>query len=217
MFYAILVVVVIGIAIAWYVSTVRRKKLAAWAATRGLRFDPRSDGLFDDVYPEFGCLRIGRGRRASNISSGTMDGRSVVSFDYRYVTGSGKSQQVHTFSGVILGSDLSLKPLYIRSETFFDKVGEFLGLDDIDFESAEFSRAFHVKSPDKRWAFDVLHQRTIEFLLAQPRFSIQFGSGRILVWRRRRFSPQTFDDAIRVGAGILDRMPRYIARQGGER
>ena len=39
---------------------------------------------------------------------------------------------------------------------------------EIEFESTEFSKEFHVKSPDRRWAFDVLSQATMEFLLALP-------------------------------------------------
>ena len=209
--------VLIAVAVGLYLSSIRKKKLRVWAAAKGLRFDPTPDRSFDDRHPEFGCLHVGHSRRATNVSSGEFDGRSVVAFDYHYVTGSGKNRHTHTLSGVLLGSRIPLKPLHIRSETLFDKVGEFFGLDDIDFESAEFSRAFHVKSPDKKWAFDVLHQRTIEFLLSQPRFSIQFGDGRMLIWRRRRFGSEVFDEAIGVGAGILDRMPGYIVREGGER
>jgi len=215
------VLIVLGIVallgLAWYLWSVRRKTVAAWAASRGFRFDPNGDRSFDDRYPEFGALRIGHSRLAYNIATGKLADRSVVAFDYRYVTGSGKNQQVHHFSGVVLGSGVPLQPLRIRPENLFDKVGEFLGLDDIDFESAEFSRSFHVNAADKRWAFDVLHQRTMEFLLQSPRFSIQFGGDCILLWRGRRFSPQTFDEAIAVGAGILDRMPGYLLREGGDR
>jgi len=217
MTYLIIVVAVLGILVAWYVRSLRRKKLRAWAGAHGFRFDPGADRSFDDRYPEYGCLRIGHGRYAYNVATGERDGRSVVAFDYRYVTGSGKNRHVHHFSGVVLGSEIRLDPLRIRPEHLFDKVGEFFGLDDIDFESAAFSRAFHVKSPDKRWAYDVLHQRTIEFLLAAPRFSIQFGERRVLVWRSRRFSPETFEEAIGVAAGILDRIPDYVVKQRGER
>jgi hypothetical protein len=205
--------VVIGIA--WHFSSVRRKKLRVWAASRGLRFDRRGDGSLDDRFPAFGCLHIGHSRSALNVAEGTLNGRAVVAFDYRYVIGHGKQRRVHNFSAIVLGSAVRLRPLRIRSENVFDRVGEFFGADDIDFESAEFSRAFHVKSPDKRWAYDVLHQRTIEFLLSMPQFSIQFGGQEMIVWRNRRFRPEVFDQAIAVGEGILDRLPGYIVREGG--
>ena len=42
--------------------------------------------------------------------------------------------------------------------SLIDQAVDFNKSQDVGFEWAEFSRAFHVKSPDKRWASDVLHQ-----------------------------------------------------------
>jgi hypothetical protein len=49
---------------------------------------------------------------------------------------------------------------------FFSTIGQFIGFEDIDFESAEFSREFCVRSKDKRFAHDVCNTRMIEYLLA---------------------------------------------------
>jgi len=193
----------------------RRKELAAWASRKGLTFRPERDSGFDERYPAFGCLRRGYGRFASSIAEGDWNGRRVTAFDYRYVTGSGKNRQTHHFSAMILRSNVPLKPLRIRSENVFDRVTEFFGLDDIDFESAEFSREFHVKAADKRWAYDVLHQRTMEFLLSMPRFSIEFDDRHVIAWRNRLFNVETFESAIVAAEGILDRMPEYVVRQQG--
>jgi len=195
----------------------RRKDLAAWASGKGLYFRPERDGGFDERYPAFGCLRRGYSRYASNIVEGELNGRRVTAFDYRYVTGSGKDRRTHHFSAVVLRSNVGLKPLRIRSENVFDRVTEFFGLDDIDFESAEFSREFHVKSPDKRWAYDVLHQRTMEHLLSMPRFSMELDEEHVIAWRNRRFNVETFESAIAVVEGILDRLPEYVVRQQGGR
>jgi len=213
---ALIVLVVLGFALAWYLASARRKKLAAWAAANGLRFESRADKGFDARHPSFGCLARGHSRSAYNVAEGARNGRPLTAFDYRYVTGQGKNRSVHRFSGVVLGSLTPLRPLRIRAENVFDRVAEAFGAGDIDFESAEFSRAFHVTARDKRWAYDVLHQRTIEFLLSMPRFSIAFGDSEVIVWRGRRFDPETFDDAIGVGEGILDRLPSYVVREGGE-
>ncbi len=209
-------IIVVGaavIAIAAWFSAKRRKELASWASGNGLAFRPRRDNGFDERYRAFGCLRRGYSRCAYNIAEGDWNGRQVTAFDYRYVTGSGKNRQTHHFSAVVLRSNVALKALRIRSENIFDRVTEFFGLDDIDFESAEFSREFHVKSPDKRWAYDVLHQRTMEFLLSMPRFSIEFDDRHVIAWRNRRFNVETFESVIAVVEGVLDRLPGYVVRQ----
>lgn len=194
-------------------SAKRKKELAAWATQSGLAFDSRPDRSFDNRYPNFGCLRRGHSRYAYNIASGSWHNRFLESFDYRYVTGHGKDRTTHTFSAIIIRTELPLKPLHIRSENAFDKLTEFFGADDIDFESNQFSREFHVKSPDKKWAYDVLHQRTMEFLLQQPKYSIEFDTRCVICWRNRRFDIPTRENAIRVVEGILDRLPEYLIRE----
>jgi hypothetical protein len=198
---------------AFWLGARRRKELAAWAASAGLQFVPGSDRTYDNRYPDFGCLHRGHTRSAYNIASGSWNGRSLETFDYRYVTGSGKNRTTHVFSAIILESRVPLKPLHIRTENAFDKLTEFFGADDIDFESSEFSRSFYVKSPDKKWAYDVLHQRTMEFLLAKPRFSIQFDARHVICWRNHRFDIPSREAAIEVAEGILDRLPEYVLRE----
>ena len=211
--YVIVAIAAIGLlAFGLWRGAKRRKELAAWASRKELTFRPGRDSGFDERYRAFGCLRRGHSRFAHNVAEGDWNGRRVVAFDYRYVTGSGKNRQTHHFSAVVLHSDVRLRPLRIRPENVFDRVTEFFGIDDIDFESAEFSRTFHVKAADKRWAYDVIHQRTMEYLLTMPRFSIQLDDRCAIAWRNRRFSVETFESAIGVVAGILDRLPEYVVR-----
>ena len=207
------VLAVAGVAIALWFSAQRKKEMAAWAADAGLSFSPASDRSYGARYPHFGCLHRGHSRSAYNIASGTWEGRWLEAFDYRYVTGQGKNRSVHTFSAIILRSDVPLKPLQIRPENAFDKLTEFFGVDDIDFESDEFSREFHVKSPDKKWAFDVLHQRTMQLLLNNPRYSIEFDTESIICWRNRRFDLATRASAIHVVEEILNQLPGYLIRE----
>ena len=191
----------------------RRKEIEAWAEREGLAFSHRADRAFDRQYPEFRCLHLGHSRAAYNIASGMRNGRKLTAFDYRYVTGHGKNRSTHSFSAVIIESRVPLHPLTIRPENAFDKVTAFFGAEDINFESTEFSGAFHVSSPEKKWSYDVLHQRTMEFLLGKPRFNLQFGTQQVICWRNRRFGMQAREDAIDVVEGILDRLPEYVLRQ----
>ncbi|MHC4671260.1 MAG: hypothetical protein ACYTBZ_02140, partial [Planctomycetota bacterium] len=119
----------------------------------------------------------------------------------------------HYFSAVLINSGLPLKPLVIRPERFFDKITEFFGYDDIDFELNEFSRKFYVKSPDKKWAFDVIHQATMEFLLECPTFNLDFQGPYVLAYRSSTFDIEEFSAAIAVIEGILDRFPEYLLRE----
>ena len=196
----------------------RREAIRAWAMSHGLHFDRSKDYGLDERFGDFSFLRQGSDRYGFNRITGSWRGRELLGFDYHYATHSTDSKgrrrtHHHRFSAVILRARIPLQPLVIRAESFFDKVAGFFGYDDIDFESAEFSRRFHVKSRDRKWAYDVLHQRTIEFLLESPRFSIQFDRGFAAAWQSTRFTPGDFQAALGVIEGILDRMPRYLVDQ----
>ena len=210
----ILVLIVITVAVyAAGASARRRKMLAAWARSRGLSFDPSKDRSMDGRFSAFDCLRRGHSRYAYNVMRGTCAKLDVTAFDYHYATGSGKNRSDYHFSAVVAAAPLPLKDLYIRREGIFDKVTEFFGLDDIDFESAEFSRRFYVKAPDRKWAYDVIHQRAMEFLLRSPRCSIQFAERQVIAWRDTARKPQDFAATADVLAGLLDLLPDYLVQQ----
>ncbi|MDP6636440.1 MAG: hypothetical protein QGG42_16185 [Phycisphaerae bacterium] len=213
--FVILVVLLIGAGIAYaiYAAAKRRKLLGQWAQRNSLNFSPGKVYEMDSRFPDFKCLHRGRSRHAFNIITGQLNEREIIAFDYRYTTGSGKNRQTHNFSAVIVTAPMPLKPLFIRREGFFDKVTEFFGADDIDFESAEFSRKFFVKSPDKKWAYDVIHQRMMEYLLSAPKFAIQFSANSIIAWRKQTFTPTDFQSAFDLIEGMIDRLPEYLVRQ----
>ncbi len=216
---ALVVVLFIGLAIFGFIQErKRREAMQAWVARHGLDFSTDHDYSFEDRFPEFDCLQQGSGRYAYNIISGEWQGRTLLAFDYHYETHSTDSKgnrqtHHHHFSAVMLRANLALKPLIIRAENLFDKLAGAFGFDDIDFESAEFSRRFMVKSPDRRWAYDVLHQRTMQLLLDSPRFSIEFDPRHVIAWRSGRFRLPDLEAAIALIDGILDALPEYVRQQ----
>ncbi len=206
--------VALAIFIVALVGAVRRRKaLAAWAAARGFEFSPHRDGGFSDRYSFFDCFNQGHDRYADNVAHGQIGGQKVCAFDYHYTTGSGKDESTHLFSGVIVTTNLPLRPLWIRHQTVFDRVGALVGLQRIEFESAEFNREFHVTSPDRRWAFDVLPQSTMEFLLDSPKFIIEMQVCQILAYRENLVQPRDLDAAIEVLEGILRRLPASLVQE----
>jgi len=195
----------------------RREALAALARELGLSFHPGPDAGHDDQYAHFEIFRRGRSRRAFNTLLGEVDlvGQRchVRMGDFRYTTGSGKNRSTHTFSYLIVHLPWTHMPaLLIRPEGLFDKIAGAIGFDDIDFESAEFSRRFHVKSTDKRFAYDVIHPRMMEFLMSSsdpPTADIEHG--RCLISDgKRRWDPAQFRERLRWTAGFVERIPDHV-------
>ncbi len=196
----------------------RKAALAAWAAARSLRFRDARDSLFDEHFSNFNCLRQGDDRYAYNIIEGNLDGRALLAFDYHYSTHSSDSKgrrrtHHHHFSAVILQPAHPLRTLHIRPENIFDKIGEFFGANDIDFESAEFSRRFCVKADDRKWAYDVLHARAIEFIMSRPSANIQFDDSAAILWPAGGSDIAGLEASVGTLAGLFDLFPEYLLQE----
>jgi len=213
-----LVLIIGGAIYSYYQGEQRKQALAALARRHGWSFRTDHDTGMEARYPAFSCLCEGSERYAFNILEGLVKQGPVCGFDYHYETYStdskGNTSTSHFyFSALVLDVGMPLRPLLIRPETIFDKIGAFFGFDDIDFESDEFSRRFCVKAEERRWAFDVISQATMEFLLAAPEFTIQFAGRWAMAFRPSLFDPAEFEQALAVVAGIIDRLPEDVRRE----
>jgi hypothetical protein len=70
-----------------------------------------------------------------------------------------------------------------------------------------------VKCKDRKWAFDVIQQSTMEFLLQSPRFAVQFDERSVIASQGATFSVATFDNALAVVEGILERIPPGLQKE----
>ena len=204
----------------WLAEKKRREAMAALAAELGLSFDPARDRSHDEEYAHFEIFRRGHSRAAHNTMSGQLEfqGRQwpakMGDFTYKITTSTGKSTttQTYRFSYLILHMPWSGVPdLLIRREGMFDKIAGVLGFDDIDFESAEFSRRFHVSSPDKRFAYDVIDPRMMEFLLRGDPPTVDIENRRCCISDgRSRWEPVEFRQKLAWITEFLDHWPAHV-------
>lgn len=82
----------------------------------------------------------------SNVMTGSSSGLQISLFDYTYPAGKTSiTQTVSAFS-----QDQQLPPFALRPENFFDRIGDAIVHNDIDFDSnPEFSKRYLLKSPDE--------------------------------------------------------------------
>ena len=219
------VLIAIGIAVyyAWKAEQERKTGLQALAEEFGLRFISAHDKTHDERYANFEIFRRGHSRSAYNSLfgsieiSGSQHGLVMGDFTYKVTSSNGKSSSTTTyrFSYLILHPPLPGVPdLLIRHEHLLDKIGSALGFDDIDFESAEFSRKFMVSSPDKRFAYDVVTPRMMEFLLGAGRIPIiDLECGMLcLSDGSRRWKPEEFREKLRFAETFFSLWPEHVVR-----
>ena len=218
LFFALFLVLIVVLGMVGHAQAkARRERFAAFAAEQGWQYTVATLRDLEDRYPELEFFQRGSNRYGENFLSGAAAGHALTAFDYHYQTssGSGKNRrtQHHRFTVVMLQPRFPLKPLTIRGEHLFDRLTAAFGWDDIDFESAEFSSKFHVSSPDRRWAFDVITARTMAFLLDRDAGTMHMDHVRLMMPLRRVGDPSEILPACQTAAGLLDGIPEY-ARQG---
>ena len=201
----------------------RVKEMFALAVKLNLTFSQRDPFNVPSSYSACDWFSQGHDREAYNVIHGQLGDYQVKAFDYTYETdstsGTGSdrstSHDKYHFSCVILDTNAVYQSLLVRPEGFFDRVGGAFGIEDIDFESDEFSRKFYVKSSDKKFAYDVIHARTMEFLLANPGWSLQLMGCSLIVVAGSfsLFKPEKFEQALTFAQEFLGLFPDYLKRE----
>ena len=224
--------IAIGIAVAIAQAKAERERtarLGALAAEKGWSFAPERDRDFPGRFRQFEVFTRGHTRMAYNTMRGAMPawGASCPfqTGDYRYsiTTSTGKSTttRVYQLSYMVVAIPLPGVPdVTIRPEGFMDSLVQAIGFDDIDFEDAEFSRMFMVKSKDRRFAYDLCHPRMIEHLKERyargPAIVIAQGT-MCFFTENRRWEPSEFTSRLNGVREFFQWWPDHVVRElGGE-
>ncbi len=212
---AVLIVVAIGAIFNAIAQRKRREGLLELAQRLNLNFEGGND---TGIAGRFGFLKQldqGDNRYATNVLSGTYQQNEILAFDYHYETHStdGKGHQQthdHWFSFFILTLPADFPDLTIRRENFLLKVAEVFGYQDIKFESAEFSKAFCVRSMDKKFAYDVCNEQMMEYLLANRDLSVEIENEVIALAFDTRLSVEQIESNLQRLVEIRSRLPQYL-------
>lgn len=201
----------------------RTTELEAFAARMGLSFSPRKDSSADERFARFGLFKRGHSRKAWNIMRGTVTlgeyDVEVESGDFRYTVGTGKDQRTYKFSYLVGSNPIGACPeTIVRKEGVFDQLKGVLGFDDIDFESDEFSRRYHVSSDEKRFAYDLIDQRMMEFLMATSPPAFELDGHLICVSDgKARWQAEDLQRWFDWLGGFLEHWPNHVVRSIGDR
>jgi hypothetical protein len=234
----LIVIVVIVIVIASIGAAAReRERLAAlanWASANGFSFQQNDPFNLDARFN--GLANIGRGhaRYAYEVMSRN-DPVPTWLFRYQYRTWETRTvtdsnghthtetyEQTHYCSYLIIELGAAFPKLFIRPENFFDKMKSFVGFDDINFESEEFSRKFFCKSDNREFAYAVIHPQMMEWLLSVchggERFEGQLGDGLFVSdITRMHEQPPAKAAALAMAAGFINRIPPFVWQDYGKR
>lgn len=210
----VFIVVVIGAIYNAIAQRKRREGLFELAQRLNLNFDAGEDCGIAGRFGFLKQLAQGDNRYATNVLSGTYQQNEILAFDYHYETytqtKNGRQTHHHWFSFFILTLPAVFPELTIRRENLFMKVAEVFGYQDIEFESAEFSKTFNVRSPDKKFAYDVCNAKMMEYLLANRDLSVEIENEVIALAFNTRLAVKQFELNLQRLIEIRSRLPDYL-------
>lgn len=206
----ILTVVLVG----RYLAGERRRSLKEFSDRMHFTFYPGKSALLPGNYWDFELLSLGDSQQEYNIMVGDLEGFRLIMFDFKYETGVGRFRRAHHVSFAALNKNMDSPRLLIRPQSLLDGVKSKLVSKDIDFESDEFNRTYYVESKDKKFAYDVIYQKMMEFLLEKRGWGsgwrIEMLGPTIMVGNGSMLSPDEFIDAMSFLQGFVRLFPEYL-------
>jgi hypothetical protein len=163
----------------------RQEKMQLVASELGLAYQVVQPGEYDGRLAKYSFLNHGSGRQKSNFIVATTDELSLVVFDYRYSSNSGKNRKMYNQTIAWVTSDQLVMPeFYISPESWLDRVGDFFLRQDIDFqEDPIFSKAFVLSGKNRDQIKQFFNAQRREALLKISLPSIECFPGELLFYR----------------------------------
>jgi len=157
-------------AIAYFQYKARQARISAVAALgKRIGFSFSVDDVEGIVSMPFDLFGKGDGRAVELVLSGTHNALPLKLFDYWYydetTDGRGnRSRSYHRFTCGLLTIPAACPRLRLGHEGFFSRLGEHVGVHDVQFESDAFNKQFRVKCEDQKFAFCLVDGRMMEWL-----------------------------------------------------
>jgi hypothetical protein len=210
--FGLVVLIAIGAVVAsFYLKAKRREAFRAFAVRHDLEYSQHDPfGLLG--WP-FALFHRGDGRGIENVVWGSLNGQPMQAFDYWYYTESTdskgrRSRSYRRFSCALVEVTAAFPPLELAREGLFTRLADHLGMEDIEFESPEFNRRYNVKAKNRRFAYELLDARMIEWLVSFDQgLSFEVVGNRVLAYRGR-VKPPGLIPVIGTAAMFRDRIPR---------
>ena len=161
----------------------RREAFEVYCLTRGFTFEterPQAERRYEDVLDLF---RAGRSKKWGYTICGTRNGFPFTAFEYKWVTGGGKSSSTHHIRAILWETPDSPFPRFaLTPEGVLERLGALFGLQDINFEdSPEFSRAYRLRGNNEAEIRSLFTPELRTFFAATPGQKVA-GGGRFLFW-----------------------------------
>ncbi len=200
----------------YYLRWKRSKELSRYAEENEWDFGTNISTELQHHYLQFHAFNKGENRFTRNTIRGSFTDHDS---DWLFVTGdfhySDKSWHLGTsptgqnvFSYILLRTPFeSIDGLLIKQEDFSTRFSAY----DIAFESIDFNDKYFISCSSKRFAYDLIDQQMIEFLMRSEPSRVEIRNGFCLIFSEKdKWRLQDFKRSVAWMREFCSRWPRYL-------
>jgi len=187
----------------------RREALEQFCLMRGFRFEQERPGAEAALAALFEPFRSGHSRKWGYTLTGAFSGRPITAFEYRWVTGGGKSSQTHVVHGILWESVNAHLPAFtLGPENFLTRIAGVFGAQDIDFDDTpDFSSAYRLRGKDEAAIRAFLTPALRQYLALAPGQRMAADGTRLLWWRDGRLpKPDQLEQFLMEGDAVARKL-----------
>ncbi len=185
----------------------------AFARRRSFHYEPGPDtelGRSFRYLQQVGVAsETAQGWAARDIVNGTRRGRAILLLTVSFRDPDRKAVR-HLSVAAVQAADRPLPDLQIRPEGTRTRLGNLFRNEDIDLDSIEFSRAFELASPDRRFATEFCSPAVIDFLLRHRSFEVETYGQWLLTASEGPSEPSAVDLRLDLVLDLLDLIPAHV-------
>ena len=189
-------------------SAKRSAALKDLAAQLDLEFEENDHyGIFDKIC-DFELIKKGRKKGITNVIALRDDFKDFDArlFDFSYVISSGKSSRTYSQSVLFVESyRLALPEFWMYPEHIFHRLGNWFGIQDIDFEDfPEFSKSYQLRGEDEYYIRSQMNQQVLRHFTNQKGWHLEGANFFMLFYQHDKlFEPSELTHFLENGKRVF--------------
>lgn len=177
----------------------------------GLDFVEKDEWGHISLLEGFSLFKRGGNKKIHNLISqrSALGELKVQIFDYQYTISTGKSMVTPRQTVFFVQSKaLALPEFWMKPEHIFHKIGNWLGIRDINFEEHPvFSNQYHLRGEDENLVRNVFSEDVLHFFTIERNWCLEgVGYFFVLYQNSKLIKPEAIPDFYRKGMEVLNRL-----------
>lgn len=190
-------------------SSIRTQQLRHVAFHLDMDFQATDEWGIINYLRDFQLFRTGRSKRISNVihkKDDWLDMETYI-FDYRFLKGKGKhrSQRNQTVF-FVQSKKMGLPHFLMKPETFFHRIGAYLGMQDIDFEEFPvFSERYLLRGEDEDYIRATMNEEILKFFSIERNWSLEGVNYYLILYSKNRLlAPKKIEHFYQKGMELYE-------------